>query len=376
MHMNRTALALAVTAAVGTVAALPARAGLIFTNSYTFTTSGSVEDEQPSGTASTTTLTGSTSVGQFNAGLGVLTGSTLQLDSTLTQTLSGEFTASAGSATKTATGNGTSSASFSAPGAASQIFSGSINGDCSGAKNAGCYYGVDPLITNATNATNAGTILTPGNLDSYVGGGTVTVDHNATLTATSGGTASSTTTKYGTTWNGGFDVSYDYLLHAAPSFDGGSGLLTLDLDFGTVFQGDTASLTFDIFNLFDTDRIGLDLDSISFLSGSDLFGFGGLFTGLAAGSSQSVEVDWNTLGLDPGGFSGSYLLNLSDADIGAAASRWNYSMTLNLMGSVVDGQSITSVPEPGMLALFGIGLLGLGATRLRARRTTPVADSG
>ncbi len=371
MNTKRTALALAVTAAVGTGATLPARAGPILTTNYTFTTSGSVTDNQPQGTASTTTLTGSTAVDQFDASQGVLTGTTLQLNSTLTQTLSGGFTGDGGksSATKTATGDGTGSATFSTPGA-SKTFDGSISGKCEGAKSAGCSYSA------GSNSANTDAVLAPGNLDSYVGNGTVTVDHNADLSATSRGTASSTTTNYQSEWSGGFDVSYDYLLHAAPSFDGGSSLLSLDLDFGIVFLGDTASLTFDIFNLFDTNRIGLDLDSFLFSSGSDLFGFGGLFTGLTAGGSQSVAVNWNTLGLGLGGFSGSYLLNLSDADLGAASSRWNYSMTLNLMGSVVDRQAFSPVPEPGMFALFGIGLLGLGATRLRTRRCAPSADSG
>ena len=70
-------------------------------------------------------------------------------------------------------------------------------------------------------------------------------------------------TTYTMTWSGNVSASYDYLLHAAPSFNDSSSVLTLNLDFGTFHVGDVATLGFDLFNLADVNRAGLDLDSIT-----------------------------------------------------------------------------------------------------------------
>jgi hypothetical protein len=210
-------------------------------------------------------------------------------------------------------------------------------------------------------------LVAAGSLDSYVGGGTVLATLTApTLTATQGaGTfpgAESTT--YSVDWTGKLSATYDYLLHAKGSFDGTSQL-TLDLDFGTVFLGDSASLGFSIFNA-SGDRVGLDLDSI--LGSGDtakLFTNLSLFSGLGAGSSNTFLASFDTSSL--GLFSASYTLGLSDADVGASSSRFkNYSLTLNLKGEVRERQS-NGIPEPGILGLLGIGLLGLAMGRRQRR---------
>jgi hypothetical protein len=136
-------------------------------------------------------------------------------------------------------------------------------------------------------------------------------------------------TAYTVDWSGSLSATYDYLYHAVPSFSDSESLLVLDLNFGTVFQGDNASVAFDLYNLAG-DRVGLDLDSIAGSGGtgsflSDLT----LFTDLDAGASKTY---WASLLTDSlGTFSASYLLTFSDADVGAAASRTNnFQMTLNL----------------------------------------------
>jgi hypothetical protein len=61
---------------------------------------------------------------------------------------------------------------------------------------------------------------------------------------------------------------------------------------------------------------------------------------------------------------------VSDANIGASASRYlfdNY-LTLNLSGTVIEAASAAAVPEPDMLALVGIGLLGFLGIRRTERK--------
>lgn len=62
-----------------------------------------------------------------------------------------------------------------------------------------------------------------------------------------------------------------------------------------------------------------------------------------------------------------FSLLLSDEDVGFASSRGSYELELTVFANVVDNGNGNPVPEPGVLALLGIGLFGL-AVRGRAAR--------
>lgn len=216
------------------------------------------------------------------------------------------------------------------------------------------------------------TITDGANLNGWVGPGSIISTINTTITsnrieggsniALMAGISSSGTNSNGSTTtslvnlNSAYTVTYDYLEHAIASFDGSSAVTSLDIDFGTLLLGNSiGSMGFDIFNLVGANGVALDLTSIT-LSGdtaafvTDL----GLFSDLAHGAHNSYTASFDPI--SAGSFDATYLLTLSDNAIGAASSRHTYSLVLNLTANVVNP---TVLPEPSVIALLGIGLLGL-----------------
>jgi len=332
-----------------------------------FSDSASVTDAEgnPKDTSNDDASLGTSELEQFDASLGVLTGVTINLDSTRTQSVTVSSTAGGGNGNgngngnnndRTSTGSGTSTASISAPGA-SYTFSPEItaSGFCTGPRYDSC----SNTTTAAAEPTTQNVAVT-GSLDSYVGSGTVTVERTApTLSASqsNGLFTGNETTQYELTWAGDISASYTYLKHAAPSFHSDSPIDTLTLDFGSVEQYSTvSSLGFSIFNLADPERT--DLDLISFTATGDTSALdSGLttFTNLSQGGDQLFYATLDTA--TSGSFSVTYELTLSDAaNIGAADSQQTYYMYLTLTGIVGE---VTSVPVPDALWLFVTGLIGI-----------------
>ena len=192
------------------------------------------------------------------------------LDSTREQSVTVVSTTGSGKGNnndRTSTGSGKSTASISAPGI-SYTFSTEISADgtCTAPRHEAC-----SNTTTAVAEPTTRNLSVTGSLDSYVGSSTVTVSRTApTLSASQSNDSLSgaESTQYELTWAGDLSASYTYLKHAAPSFDSGSPIDSLTLDFGSVEQNSTVSpLGFRIFNLADANCT--DLDLISFTATGD-----------------------------------------------------------------------------------------------------------
>lgn len=361
-----------------TLAPLPAYAVLL-TVTPVVSFSGSVfvtDDETAGDTSNDGADLGSSLLEQFDTALGILTDATISLVSTRGQTITVSSTAvrggnggggrgggRGGASNVTTTGSGSSTANLSAPGVDYTFGTLGANGSCTGKPWQACSNTsvIADVVTNQD-------IAVTGSLDSYVGTGTVTVSRTAdTLSASQGAGVfdGDETTQYDLTWTGDLSVSYSYLLHAAPSFESGAQNGTLVLDFGTVTQGTSVGpLGFSLFNLADSERAGLDLDGFSLTGGSDTGALTtdlAVFTNLAQGGEQAFLASFDTS--TAGSFMETYTLMLSDADIGASASRSTYNLVLTLQGDVVG----SPVPIPDAVWLFGSGLIGLAGI---ARRET------
>ncbi|QPK62823.1 PEP-CTERM sorting domain-containing protein [Methylomonas sp. LL1] len=336
--------------------------------SASFNGSANVSASVTSKTSASATNNGASvanvSLGQFNAATGVLTGVDLQLTSNRQQIIDGYGYKNNGPG-RDASGSGSSTATMAAIGAAANFATAisQAGGACSLAHGptgfTECSWGSNSASAVATNATAS---VASSNLDDYVGSGSVnaalslpTLAVTTTLSRAQGQTSGSQT-NYTVEWSGDLQANYSYLLHAMASFDVSSASNSLTLDFGNVAQNSIASLNFGLFNLANADRIGLDLDSVNGSGDIGAFDTGlSIFADLAQGGSQSFIA--NLLTANTGAFSAQYLLNLSDADLGASSTRQNYQLTLNLTGNVV--AAAAPVPLPAAVWMFGAGLVGM-----------------
>lgn len=150
---------------------------------------------------------------------------------------------------------------------------------------------------------------------------------------------------------------YDYYDFANPAFSA-DGATALTLDFGTVaLGGGTVTLDFPLFNLGPAGSARLDLDSID-SSGAAAFSttLAPFRAAIDGGGSALFQAAFDPT--RPGRQRGLIQLSLSDENLGFGTRP--YLLTLNLTANVVG-----EVASPATAAVFGAGLVLLGAARRR-----------
>lgn len=202
------------------------------------------------------------------------------------------------------------------------------------------------LVAMVPSAANALLLTDIESLGSYAGLATVTIERDGpTAAATESGTAAaiSGNTTFVMAWPGGGSA------YAAPFADR-SGDPVFAIDFGTLLAGSApVSLGRHAFDL-SIAPVDVDLQALD-LTGPSLGDVAGL---LALAESAIDRASWRDE-VTRGIFSATYTLFLFHGAAGISSTTELAQIEANI--------SINAVPEPGLLALIGVGLLGLALTR-------------
>ncbi|MEQ1529883.1 MAG: hypothetical protein ABL925_11245 [Methylococcales bacterium] len=257
--------------------------------------------------------------------------------------------------------NGEVSVGFSGPGASASSAQFSLTSTCLNTFQSGC-----TSTNKATQGFSLSSTVGGGDLENYVGEkGTVLVKLTTpTFRLDAGNGIANVRGSQTVTWKGNLAATYSFLEHAAPSFSLSTPQTALTLDFGTLQLGASKTLNWSISSPGNSNTVGLDFDSFSSSSAdSAKFNIGAnLFTNLAAGTKKDFTAAFDTS--KSGSFIANYLLQFSDANVGASSTRFNYDLNLTLKGAVSQ-----PVPLPAAWTLMVGPVLGcLFGRKSRKRR--------